>query len=260
MKKNIFITTLAIIILFPLVSMAGSIKDYCRKNAKAMNRSISSCVKAEKKAESWLAVNPVPDDIYKNCKIGTGESRRLLKDCVLRESYLRNARAVSPLNIGNSKAWYAASLKGLFPSLIRVCGYERAIDDFAVLPRDITKFHFSTTIQYHDILPVLKVKGRVDIGPLGRAGNKKGSKHYDLYIDAFLVSNTGRVIDISSTEATARLSSRGGTARFSFNIGSGYYFDKGGSVLVVASGSPIKTDYPEASCLLLGAKKITFGK
>lgn len=263
MRKSIFsgIGVLALVLMFPITSMAVSIRGYCRKNAKTMNRSFKSCVRAEEKARAWLLANPVHDDIYTRCKDGSGGSFALLKECAMRETYLMNARATSPLNINNSRAWYAGTLSGLFPSLIRVCGYERALDDFAVLPQDITKFSFSSIVKYRDMLPYLQLRGRVDITPLPKgAGIKTGITRYDLYIDAFLVSNDGKVIDISTTKAASPLSIRGGTARFSLEIGSGYYFDRGGSLIVLASGTPIKTDYPESTCAVLGAKKITFNK
>ncbi len=263
MKKNIFFTVLALILFYPVVSTAAPIKEFCKENAASVHRSFKSCIEAETKAATWLAGNPVPDDIYAVCRRGSGESRSLLKDCVLKETYIRNAQALSPLNLRNSSVWYAASLENHFPSLLRVCGNATSIDGFAVLPTDITKFNFSTKILYKEMLPLLNVKGRVQIAPVPlpmRVKKKKGGRFYSLYIDAFLISRYGRVIDISSTEATSQLSSKGGTVRFSFNIGKGYYFDKGGSVLVVASGSPITSAYPKASCLLLGAKKITFGK
>jgi len=261
MKKFFLITALIFPLLTPLTTRAGSIEDFCQKNAKAMHRSISRCVKAEKKAQAWLASNPVADDIYATCKSGSGQSLSLLKDCVLSETYTRHARAVSPLNLSNSNVWYTPMLRGLFPSLIRVCGYERPLDDFAVLPKDITRFHFSTDIGTKDMLPFLKVDGSVEIGRLPRlSGKKKTSGKYDLYIDAFLVSNDGRVVDISTTEGTSSLSRNGGTAHFSFEIGHGYYFNEGGKLLIVASGTPIKTSYPDSSCLVLGAKKLTFKK
>jgi len=262
MKKNIFFTLLVLIILFPVISMAAPIKEYCNKNASAMNRSFKSCIKAETKAERWLAINPVSDDIFALCRRGSGDSRSLLQECVRRESYKRNARALNPLNLGNSRVWYAASLKEHFPALLRACGVETPLNDFAVLPRDITKFILSAKVTYKDILPVLALKGRVKIAALPssmRAKKKRHGRSYDLYIDAFLISANGRVVDIASTGAAAPLFSTGGTASFSLDMGKGYYFDKGGTILVVASGAPITSAYPEASCLLLGAKKITIG-
>ncbi len=263
MKKNIFFTLLLLIILCPVISMAAPIKEYCHKNASAMNRSFKSCIKAETKAERWLATNPVPDDIFALCKRGSGDSRSLLQDCVLKESYKRNARALSPLNIENSRVWYSASLKEHFPTLLRACGADTPLNDFAVLPRDITKFSLSAKVTYKDMLPLLGIKGRVKIAALPssmKAQKKRHGRSYNLYIDAFLISAEGRAVDITSTEAAAPLFSKGGTASFSFDIGKGYYFSKGGTVLVVASGAPITSAYPEASCLLLGAKKITIGR
>jgi len=246
----------------PSISTAST-ESYCRGNYKALHRSLASCMKAEKQAKQWLATNPVADDIFASCRRGAGQSKALLKDCALKEGYKRNARSLSPFNLRNSEVWYAASLSEHFPSLLRACGMGQPIDDFAVLPRDITKFNFSTNILTSEMLPLYAVKGRVKIAPIPLSVSikkKKGRKSYYLYIDAFLISPDNRVIDIRSTEATAPLSSHGGTASFSFKIGKGYYFDKGGTILVVASGEPITSDYPDASCLLLGAKKITFGK
>jgi len=253
---------ISLLTLFSSISSAST-KSYCQNNYKAMNRSLAACLKAEKLSAQWLATNPVPDDVFASCRRGSGESRALLKDCVLHETYKRNARSVSPFNLRNSGVWYAAALNEHFPSLLRVCGEDMPIDDFAVLSTDITKFSFSTSIAYRDMLPLLGVNGRVEIGPVPlpmRVKKKGGNRLYSLYINAYLISKDGKVIDISSTEAAAPLSSRGGTARFSFNIGKGYYFDKGGAVLVVGSGAPVTSPYPGASCVLLGAKKITFGK
>jgi len=266
--KNIF----KIVVLLSLVTLVytalpakaeASTKSYCQSNYKVIYRSMASCMKAEEKAKTWLAGNPVPDDIYATCKRAAGESNTLLQDCVLSETYKRNARSLSPYSIRNSDAWYAATIRDRFPSLVRVCGASAPLKTFAVLPTDITKFDFSTSIVYRDMLPRLQVKGRVKIGPMPSAMHlkkKKGSGQYSLYLDAFLFSADGRVVDISSTEATTQLAAKGGTARFAFSIGEGYYFDRGGTILVVASGSPITSAYPDATCLLLGAKKITFKK
>ncbi len=244
-------------------SAKASVKTYCEDNYRALHKSLASCEANEAAAKAWLASNPVPDDIYRYCRQGSGGSIALLKDCALKEAYTRNARAKSPLSLRRSSVWYAPSLNKLFPSYLRVCGSSRPIEDFAVLADDITTFHFSTSLLYRDMLPILQVRGRVEIDTLPlsiRLLNKKRDEYYGLYIEAFLVAPDGRVIDTSSVVTSGELSLRGGTARFTFEIGKGYYFDKGARILVVASGEPITSDYPDASCLLLGAKRITFNK
>ncbi len=261
MKKNLFLSVLTVLVLLPLASRAGTIEEFCRSNAKALHKSVAECVKSEKAARDWLAVNPVPDDIYLSCKTGAGESRSLLKDCVVKETYTRNARLASPLALMNSRVWYTPMMRSLFISNVRVCGYGHPIDGFAVLPVDITKFHFTTSLNYSESLPYMNLKGNVEIAPLPKNnGLKPGNNKYDLYIDAFLVSADGKVVDIRSTTAPSQLSRHGGTVRFSLEIGHGYYFDKGGTVLVLASASPVKTEYPGSDCLVIGAKKLTFGK
>jgi hypothetical protein len=261
MRKKIIFAVLGILFLLPLASEAGTIEEFCRTNAKAMHKSVASCVKAEQAARDWLAVNPVPDDIYLSCKTGAGESRSLLKDCVVKETYTRNARLASPLALVNSRVWYTPLMRSLFLSNVRVCGYGHPLDGFAVLPLDITKFHFTTSLNYSESLPFMNLKGSVDIAPLPKDnGLKPGNNKYDLYIDAFLVSGDGKVVDIRSTTAPSPLSKHGGTVGFSLEIGHGYYFDRGGTILVLASASPIKTQYPGSDCLVIGAKKLTFGK
>jgi len=238
-------------------------ESYCKANYKSLYKSIQSCEKNEALARKWLNTNPVPDDIYSYCRRGSGDSLGLLKDCVSKETYIRNTRSTSPLNLRNSKVWYASNLLKLFPSHLSACGQSRPIDDIAVMAVDITKFHFSTSMMYQDMLPLLSVNGKVKIAavPLPmRLKKNNNSRQYNLFLEAFLIASDGRVVDISSAEAGAALSARGGTARFSFKIGKGYYFEKGARLLVMASGSPIASNYPESSCVLLGAKKITFKK
>ncbi len=261
MRKTLFVMVLVMLFGFSSGAGAGTIRDYCKRNAKAMSRSVGNCIKAEEAASEWLAVNPVPDDIYLSCKRGSGESRTLLKDCVVKETYKRNARLASPLALVNSTVWYTPMLRSLFVSNISVCGYGRPIDDFAVLPVDITKFHFTTSVKYSDGLPYMHLKGSVDVAPLPKdRGVRKGNSKYDLYIDAFLVSSDGKVVDIRTSSAPSPLRTSGGTVGFSLDIGHGYYFDKGGTVMVLASGSPIKTTYPDSTCLVLGAKKLSLGR
>ncbi|MFQ5480422.1 MAG: hypothetical protein ACE5DW_04010 [Thermodesulfobacteriota bacterium] len=264
--RKILITALTIFttcLLGALPVRAGTAKTYCEANYRSLHKSLAGCIESEALARRWIATNPVPDDIYSYCKSSSGRSLSLFKDCVLKETYVRNTRSLSPYNLNNSEVWYASPLRKLFPSQISACGASRPIDDIAVMAVDITKFHFSTSMIYKDMLPLLTVKGRVKIAavPLPMHVKKKKLKRsYNLYLDAFLINSDGKVVDITSAHGKAPLSARGGTARFSFNIGKGYYFEKGARLLVVASGEPITSNYPEASCVLLGAKRLTFKK
>ncbi len=88
--KNIF----KIAVLLSLVTLIyatipakteATTKSYCQDNYKALHKSLGNCLEAEKTAKTWLAINPVPDDIYATCRRGAGESHALLKECVLKE-------------------------------------------------------------------------------------------------------------------------------------------------------------------------------
>ncbi len=109
--------------------------------------------------------------------------------------------------------------------------------------------------------PLLNVKGSVRVGAIPlpfQVKKNKMKRRYNLYLNAFLFSPDGRVLNISSAGGAKTLSSRGGTASFSINTGRGYNFEKGAKVLVVASGTPITSNYPGTACVLLGAKRLSF--
>lgn len=238
-------------------------KTYCEGNYKGIYKTLLACEEKEEEAKNWLAVNPVQDDIYRECRNEAGQSLSRLKDCVLRESNKAYKRTLSPLNLGNSRVWYASSLRKQFPSLIRACDTSVPVDDIAVMSKDITKFNFKTSMLYKNLTPVLKIKGTVKVAaiPLPFQVKKANAKRrYELYLAAFLISPDKKVLEISSAGASKTLSSSGGTASFSIKIGSGYNFENGARVLVVASGEPITSAYPEAECVLLGAKRLTFRK
>ncbi len=253
------ITFFAASLISLMPAAAGTEKTYCEANYKALHKSLAGCMENEALAKRWLATNPIQDDIYSFCKSGAGGSLSLLKDCVSKETYVRNTRSLSPFNLNNSEVWYASSLRKLFPSQLRACSRSMPINNFAVLDTDITKFRFTTSMTYSDMLPMLTVKGTVKILPLPRTMHVK-KKKYNLYLEAFLVGSNGKVVDIISAEGNAPVSKQGGKVSFAFNIGKGYYFEKGARLLVVASGTPITSDYPETACVLLGAKRLTFKK
>ena len=261
MRKSLIVSVLALFILLPAASLAGSLEKFCEKHAEEMKKkSIGACIKDERDARKWFAVNPVPDDIYLSCKADAGESWSLLRDCVMRETETRNVQMKSPLALANSGVWYSPLLRKLFVSTMNACGYGRPINELAVLPVDITKFHLKTAARQSYGTPYLRLSGNVEIAPLPRKRGVKGSGEYDLYIDAFLVSPDGRIADMRSTTSARPLTPNGGTVGFSLEIGHGYSLAQGGTILVVASGSPIESSYPGSTCLIIGAKKLRLGR
>ncbi|GMR04560.1 MAG: hypothetical protein BMS9Abin23_0458 [Thermodesulfobacteriota bacterium] len=249
------------------IAAADTVQDYCKKEFKKNYQTRQACVNAEEAAREWLGSRPVDNAILYDCKRAQMDNKHesyvITKRCVEEESERLYRRSVSPYNMENSTQWYVPTLKKVYPSVVRACGVDRPVDSFAVLPRDITRFNISTRLMQKNMLPVLRVSGTVKIGALPKAfsaGKVQGKKGYLIYIDAFLITGDGRSEDVQSTATVKPVGDAGGTVRFSFDIGSGYYFDKGGSLLVVASGNPIKSDYPAEPCVMIGAKKLRFKK
>ncbi len=169
-----------------------------------------------------------------------------------------SAFAANPYGLGNSEVWYAPILLKNFPSQMRVCGFETQIDAFSLFPKDITRFRTSTTIKFSQQQLGLDIDGSVALGSLASPFKmtKWNKKKYVLYVEAFLFAPDGRLYDVQSNarEGGPWVRYKGGKAGFSMIIGRGYDFDRGGRVLLVASGEPISSGYRDAECVVLGAK------
>jgi hypothetical protein len=171
-----------------------------------------------------------------------------------------NAAVANPHGLRESGLWYAPALLKNFPSQIRVCGFETQIDAFSLFPRDITKFRLSSSVKLNGQMVALDMKGSVAVGSLAAPFKAIGKKNkYVLYVEAFLFAPDGRLYDVQSNapEGGPWVSSKGGKADISMFLGSGYDFDMGGRVLLVASGEPISSVSGDSECVVLGAKWIS---
>lgn len=263
MKKTTLLYLVIGFLLSSVMAEASTVQYYCKKTFRKGYASKEQCIKAEEAAGAWLKSNPIDLNILSDCERRQGgkdyRSSVVMKNCVRRETDVQYERSVSPYNLRNSTVWYAPKLRRSFPSLVRACGFDRPISSFAVLPKDITRFRIKTRLLYKNMLPVLRVSGTVKVSALPRSFSiDKKPADYTIYIDAFLISSDGRSVDVRSTGSVKPVNGKGSTVRFSLDIGRGYYFDKGGTLLLVASGNPINSKYPSAPCAMIGGKTIRF--
>ncbi|MFQ5442567.1 MAG: hypothetical protein ACE5EB_07575 [Thermodesulfobacteriota bacterium] len=265
MRRSTLLYLVLGFLLSAVAADAATVQYYCKKNFRKGYATKEQCIKAEEAAGVWLKSRPIDVEILSECRRRQGEkdsrSFVLIKKCVGRETDIRYERSVSPYNLRNSKLWYAPRLRKSFPSIVRACGFDRPVDSFAVLPKDITRFNIRSRLLHKNMMSVLRVSGTVKISALPRSFRiDRKTAGYKIYIDAFLISADGRSIDVRSTGSAKPVSAKGGTVRFSLDIGRGYYFDRGGTLLLVASGSPIRSDYPSEPCAMIGGKIIRFKK
>jgi len=254
---------------------AESVMDWCKKNFEDSYSTLASCIEAEEAAKLRLESRPVDLDVMTQCRQAeegrpAGLSYVAFEECVRGEVDLRHTRAANPYGLRNSKTWYAPSLRRHFPSYMRICGVDKPVELFSILPVDITSFTVATQVKYEGQLPALLVEGslrilefprefEISVGGERPGESESGKGEYLLYLEAFLITPDGRVADIRSIEPvkdSARVDSSGANVSFSFEVGRGYDFKRGGTLIVVASGDPIDTGYPVESCTAIGAKTI----
>jgi len=161
--------------------------------------------------------------------------------------------------VSTSKVWYASLLKQYFASGINFLRTNHPLNSLPCLPKDITKFDISCRKIDIGFGPAFQIKGKLKLGkimkPFGIKSLKK-KKQYMLILKAWLFSPKKQIIWQQKGYAVGSswVSINGETVDFKL-INSFDSSIMGNTLIIIAIGEPIFSDYDETR-VILGVKKV----
>ncbi len=173
------------------------------------------------------------------------------------------ARKFADYTVADSSAWYAKKLLALFPpDAIPIYGMTFAADELLCIPTDLASFKASASTTDIGLGSAFAVRGSVSLRrlpPPFRVFDGAMGKRYMLHLQAYLIAPSGRVVwsQKGFPQGEAWVKAEGAQANFLLiNAYSGPTADH--TVLILAAGDPVFSDFPETQ-VLLAANRVLLG-
>ena len=172
--------------------------------------------------------------------------------CLLINNFIFSQHTVS-----TSKAWYASLLKQYFASGINFLRTNHPLNSLPCLPKDITKFDISCRKVDIGFGPAFQITGKLKLGKIMKPfGIMTKKKQYMLILKAWLFSPKKQIMWQQKGYAigSSWVSINGEIVEFKL-INSFNRSIVGNTLIIIAIGEPIFSDYDETR-VILGVKKV----